>query len=71
MSEQGIYQAAGLDDMPELTTRGWVRTNGNYGYGCLCITGTFDSRRHQVIRIGTAEAVPLARCLADRTLPSP
>ena len=71
MGEQGGYQAAGMDDVPDLTTGGWVRTNGFHGYGCACITGTFDTGRHQVIRIEKAEAVPLARCRADRTLPFP
>ena len=71
MGEQGGYQAARMDELPDLTTGGWVRTNGNYGHGCACITGTFDSRSRQVIRADEAEAVPLARCKADRTLPSP
>lgn len=71
MGEQGGYQAVGMDDIPDLTTGGWVRTNGFYGYGCSCITGTFDRRKHQVIRVDKAEAVPLSRCRADRTLPTP
>ncbi len=71
MGEQGGYQAAGMDEMPDMTTRGWVRTNGNYGHGCACITGTFDGRRRQLIQVDRAEAVRLARCQTDRTLPPP
>ena len=71
MGEQGGYQANGMDETPDFTTRGWVGTNGNYGYGCACLVGTFDSRKRQVVRIVTAEPVPLARCKADRKLPSP
>ncbi len=71
MGEQGGHQAIGLDEVPDLSTGGWVETNGGYGYGCACVTGTFDARRHQVVRIDRAEAVPLARCTADRTLPAP
>ena len=71
MGEQGGHQAIGMDEIPDLTTRGWVSTNGGYGYGCACITGRFDARTHDVVRIEKAEAVPLARCKADRALPSP
>ena len=71
MGEQGGYQADGMDETPDFTTRGWVGTNGNYGYGCACLVGTFDSRKRQVVRIVTAEPVPLARCKADRKLPAP
>ena len=31
LSAQGGYQAPGMDEMPDMSTRGWVRTNGNYG----------------------------------------
>ena len=71
MGEQGGYQADGMDEIPDFTTRGWVGTNGNYGYGCACLVGVFDGRRHQLVRVVHAEAVPLARCKADRKLPAP
>ena len=71
MGEQGGHQAVGMDEIPDLSTDGWVRTNGSYGHGCACITGTFDARTHQVVRIDRAEGVPLARCKADRTLLAP
>ena len=31
ISEQGRYHAKGADDMPDMSTRGWVTTNGSYG----------------------------------------
>ncbi len=71
MGEQGGHQAIGMDEIPNLTTGGWVATNGSYGHGCACITGTFDARTRQVVQIYRAEGVPLARCKADRALPAP
>lgn len=68
---QGGYQAPGMDDMPDMTTRGWVETNVRYGYGCACITGMFDAAHKQVTQVMRAEPLPLARCRADRSLPKP
>ena len=35
---QGGHEAHGFDSMPDITTAGWVETNGHYGYGCACLT---------------------------------
>ena len=66
---QGGYQAEGWDEMPDMTTRGWVEVNGHYGYGCACMTVTVDRRTRRVARIHSATPVPLRQCRADRQLP--
>src|SRR5437868_13194364 len=33
---QGGYQVEGDWDWPAFGARDWVKTNGNYGYGCAC-----------------------------------
>ncbi len=71
ISEQGQYSAPGMDNMPDMTTRGWVETNVHYGYGCACITAALDRRTRRVTRLVSAQPMPLARCRADRTLPRP
>ena len=68
---QGGYQAPGMDEMPDMSTRGWVRTNGNYGYGCACMSVTTDRRSGRVTRLFSATPVPLRQCRADRRLPRP
>jgi hypothetical protein len=69
---QGGYQAPGLDNVPDLTERQWVVTNGSsYGYGCACVSGTFDARRKRVARIDSIRQQPLAVCRADRRLKRP
>jgi hypothetical protein len=67
---QGGDQAPGMDDMPDMTTAGWVETNGHYGYGCACMTITADAEG-KVIRISDATPKPLKQCQADRKLPKP
>ena len=69
IAAQGGYQAPGLDDMPDMTTREWVSTNGNYGHGCACMNVTTDRVSRRVTRIESATPLPLRQCRADPRLP--
>jgi hypothetical protein len=78
ISVQGGYVAQGFDSMPDMTTKGWVRTNGNYGFGCACMTveTNIDEPGDPVFwarinRIYSAKPVALKQCRADRRLPKP
>jgi hypothetical protein len=63
---QGGYQAPGSDDLPDMSTRGWVQTNvGGHGYGCACMTVTTDRHSHRVTRVISGRPVPLRQCSAD------
>ncbi len=70
LGSQGADQAPGMDEMPDMSTAGWVETNGHYGYGCACMTITADSEG-QVTRIADARPKPLKQCRSDRKLPKP
>ncbi len=70
LGTQGADQAPGMDEMRDMSTAGWVETNGSYGYGCACMTITADSER-KVTRIADASPRPLKQCRADRKLPKP
>src|SRR5687768_1799225 len=48
---QGGYQAPGMDGMPDMSARGWVETNGHYGYGCACMSVTTSRRTGRVTRL--------------------
>lgn len=71
LGAQGGYQAPGMDDMPDMTGCGWVRTNGNYGYGCACMTVRTDRQSRRITRLVSAQPAPLAQCRRDRRLPRP
>jgi hypothetical protein len=71
LSTQGGPQAQGFDDMPDMSLAGWVETNGHYGYGCACMTLTYQPGTLQVARIAAVKAKPLGQCRADRRLPRP
>jgi hypothetical protein len=66
---QGGYQAPGMDRMPDMTTLGWVRTNGNYGHGCACMDVAVDRASRRVTRIEMARPQPLRDCRTDPHLP--
>lgn len=66
---QGGYQAPGMDEMPDMSTGGWVETNGHHGYGCACMSATTDARSRRITRIFSARPAPLRQCRADRRLP--
>jgi hypothetical protein len=66
---QGGYQAPGMDNMPDMTTRGWVRTNGHYGHGCACMDVAVDRASRRITRIAAATPLPLRQCRADPRLP--
>ncbi len=70
LGTQGADQAPGMDEMPDMSTAGWVETNGHYGYGCACMTITTDGEG-RVTRIADAQPKPLKQCQADRALPKP
>jgi hypothetical protein len=69
MGAQGGYQAPGMDNMPDMSTRGWVETNGYYGYGCACMKVSVNRKTRRVTRIASATPLPLRQCRADKKLP--
>lgn len=71
ISQQGGYQAPGIDDMPDMSTRGVVSVNGSYGYSCACMVVTSDKAQRRISRILSARPVPLRQCRSDRRLPRP
>jgi Protein of unknown function (DUF4087) len=69
LSSQGGFHARGIDNLPDMTTRGWRRTNGEYGYGCACLSVLTDHRNRRITRLYSAQSRPLAQCERDRGLP--
>ena len=71
ISEQGGYQAPGVD-LPDFSVHDWVVTNsGDHGYGCACLTGLFDRKTMRVTRIDGVRQRTLKQCNADKALKRP
>jgi hypothetical protein len=60
---QGMKEADGLLDMPDMSTKGWVVTNGSsYGFGCACMNVDTDAETMNITRIYKAQPMPLKSC---------
>ena len=68
ISEQGGFVAEGFDELPDMRKRGWVETNGSYGYGCACMRVEVDREYQRIARIISAKPVPLKQCRRDPAL---
>lgn len=71
MGSQGGEQVPGMDAIPDLTGKQWVKTNGYYGYGCGCMRATVDRKAMRIVQIHGFTQKPLAVCRADPKLPRP
>jgi len=71
LGAQGGYQAYGMDNLPDLTTKEWVKTNGDYGYGCACLTVQTDPNAMRVKKVINAVQKPLKQCAVDKRLKKP
>jgi hypothetical protein len=65
---QGGYQTPGEWPWPAFKPKQWVRTNGNYGYGCACLRMRVSKQSHHVLEISSAQARPLSSCRQDPNL---
>ncbi len=68
IGEQGRYQIEEDWPWPVFKSTEWVKTNGNYGYGCVCISAKVDHKTRQVLQIKSARVRPLAACRQEPAL---
>lgn len=66
---QGWHQAEG--DWPTFKPWRWVRTNGNYGYGCTCMRVLADPSSFTITKILSSSSRSLATCRKDAALKEP
>lgn len=62
---QGGYQVKTEWDWPVFAPGQWVHTNGDYGYGCICMQVQVNKETHEVSAIKTSRAQSLAVCRQD------
>lgn len=68
---QGGFQARGIENIDLQNEREYVRTNGNYGYGCACmdVTTQRSGDTGRITSIRQFRQLPLKQCLEDPHLP--
>jgi hypothetical protein len=65
---QGGYQIEDERAWPAFKAWQWVKTNGDYGYGCACMEVRVNKETQEVVKIKSARARSLAACRRDRSL---
>jgi hypothetical protein len=65
---QGGYQVKGEWDWPAFAPEQWIKTNGDYGYGCVCMQMKVNHQTHEVSAIISSRAQLLEICRQDRSL---
>jgi len=65
---QGAYSIEEDWPWPQFKRGQWVRTNNDYGYGCVCMQLRVDKKTHRVLEIKSSRARPLATCRRDPAL---
>ena len=65
---QGGYQVEGDWDWPDFKPKQWVKTNGEHGYGCVCMQLRVNKETREVVEIKSSRAWPLSACRRDRAL---
>ena len=61
--------AASLKNLPQRQEDQFIRTNGNFGYSCSCISVKTDARTSRITTISfKGKQVLLKRCLEDKTI---
>jgi hypothetical protein len=65
---QGGYQVEGDWPWPHFKRGQWVKTNNDYGYGCVCMQMRVNKETREVLEIKSSRARPLASCRKDRSL---
>jgi hypothetical protein len=69
ISAQGGYEAVGADKIPDISAKEYVKTNGEYGYGCACLSVDADKKTERIVKIYSFKQLPLKKCKADKKLP--
>ena len=57
-----------MDALVEFPKADFIKTNGDYGYGCACITVDADDKVKKISTIYQFRVVPIKQCKNDNAL---
>lgn len=57
-----------MENLPPFDETQYVAANGNYGYGCACLSVDADKSAGRIVRVYSGKTIPLARCENDKSL---
>ncbi|WP_373388622.1 DUF4087 domain-containing protein [Pseudomonas alcaligenes] len=62
---RGFIDEASMDKIPTIDQKEFVRTNGNYGFSCVCLNVKTNKKRSEILEIYGGEQLLLKQCLED------
>jgi Protein of unknown function (DUF4087) len=71
LTQGSDVEPAGIDLMPDFSAGEFMKTNGNYGNACACMSVDVDKAEMRVTKIYSVKQLALAQCRNDRKLPKP
>ncbi|WP_407364492.1 DUF4087 domain-containing protein (plasmid) [Pseudomonas luteola] len=61
----GFINEDSMDKMPTIDEKEFVRTNGNYGFSCVCLNVKTDKKNSEILEVYSGEQLLLKQCLED------
>ena len=68
MTQGEDYREHVMDNLPPFDEAQFVATNGNYGYGCACLSVDVDKANERIMSVYSGKIIPLSRCENDSSL---
>ncbi|MGR9239911.1 DUF4087 domain-containing protein [Rhizobium leguminosarum] len=65
-----VGEVEGMELISDISEHEFVRTNGNYGYACACMSVETDGKE-RITKILSFRQLKLAKCRADKALKFP
>ncbi|MGY4825433.1 DUF4087 domain-containing protein [Stutzerimonas kunmingensis] len=62
---RGFINEESMANMPFIDQKEFVRTNGNYGFSCVCINVKTNKEKSEILEIYGGEQLLLKQCLED------
>lgn len=62
---RGFINEKSMANMPFIDQKEFVRTNGNYGFSCVCLNVKTNKEKSEILEIYGGEQLLLKKCLED------
>ena len=65
---KGFINEDSIEKMPTIDDNEFVRTNGNYGFSCVCLNVKTNKQRSEILEVYGGEQLLLKKCLEDPSI---
>lgn len=62
---KGFINEESMVNMPAIDQSEFVRTNGNYGFSCVCLKVRTNKETSEIVEVYSGEQLLLKQCLED------